>query len=70
MAKFIINTAQTKALRLSEINGMFIDEVKNDDLSSTFTVMLRTTGPIYFEIANTLAEAKALAVPILAALEQ
>ena len=32
MAKFIINTAQTKALRLSEINGVFIDEVKNDDL--------------------------------------
>jgi len=70
MAKFIVNTAQTIALRKEQVNGLFIKEVENDDQPNTYRLMLRTTGPIDFEETATLEQAKALAVPILAALEQ
>ncbi len=71
MAKFIVNAAQTTAISKAEIVGIFIKEIPHRPDASTYTVFLRHihVGPVEFETATTLEEAKQKAAPILAELE-
>ena len=68
MANFIVNTAATKALRISGITQVVIRENAGPPVS--FDVLVKCgVGETVFESASSLVDAQALAAPILVALD-
>lgn len=70
MANMLINTSQTKALRLTEINAVLVEPDVQAEEPTVYKVVLRTSwlAGIIFETADSLAGAQSKALPIIQAL--
>jgi hypothetical protein len=67
MAKFVVNSTATQAIRLASIDAINISEL---GAGVKFIVNVKVGSSNYaFEQAATLADAQALAAPVITALE-
>jgi hypothetical protein len=67
--KFYVNSAGTKAIRVSEIEMVYIEE---DSVKNEFSVKIKTDWieSETLETASSLADAQAKAAPLMALLEE